>query len=99
MIENDTLGDVFNLGTGIEISIKELANKINSITGNKHDIIIDKDRLRPDKSEVLRLCSDYAKANKCVGWMPQYNIEEGLKRTIDWITQNLDIYKTNSYNI
>ena len=96
---DDTLGEVFNLGTGIEISIKELVNKINAITGNKNDIIIDKDRLRPNKSEVLRLCSDYAKVNKCVEWIPQYSIEEGLKRTIAWITQNLDKYKTYSYNI
>jgi nucleoside-diphosphate-sugar epimerase len=49
---------VFNLGTGIEIRIADIAERIALKVGHKVEIMVEPQRLRPEKSEVLRLISD-----------------------------------------
>ena len=63
--------------------------------------INDQQRIRPKKSEVYRLWCNNKKINKLVGYKPQTNIQDGLKKTIDWITQseNLKMYKSEIYNV
>jgi len=98
-LHEDTIGDVYNLGTGQEISIGDLAEKIIELTGKEVEIIEDTQRIRPEKSEVERLLSNAEKAKKTTGWEPKYMLEEGLKETIDWIQDNLHHYKPEIYNI
>jgi len=98
-LHEDTIGDVYNLGTGQEISIGDLAEKIIELTGKKVEIIEDTQRIRPEKSEVERLLSNAEKAKKTTGWKPKYTLEEGLKDTIDWIQDNLHHYKPEIYNV
>jgi len=77
-----TEGQVFNLGTGKDWSIKQLAEIIGKLMGHKRIIInVEKERLRPLDVSVLR--SDCFKARKLTGWKPTTTLEEGLKRTID----------------
>lgn len=94
-----TIGTITNIGSGMEISIGDLANKIMKLTDRNVSIICDNDRVRPEKSEVERLCADNRKAFEIAGWKPGYSLEEGLKETIQWIKRNLDRYKTDIYNI
>lgn len=98
-LHEDTIGDVYNLGTGQEISIGDLAEKIIELTEKEVEIIEDTQRIRPEKSEVERLLSNAEKAKKTTGWEPKYMLEEGLKETIDWIQDNLHHYKPEIYNI
>jgi len=98
-LHENTVGDVYNLGTGQEISIGDLAEKIIELTGKKVEIIEDTQRIRPEKSEVERLLSNAEKAKKTTGWKPKYMLEEGLKETIDWIKNNLHYYKVDIYNV
>jgi nucleoside-diphosphate-sugar epimerase len=65
------------------------------------NLIYDEQRQRPNKSEVLRLLCDNKKIKKLVGFESQVNIEDGLKKTIDWIIkpENLKIYKSEIYNV
>jgi len=98
-LHENTIGDVYNLGSGQEISIKDLAEKIIELTGKEVEIIGDTQRIRPEKSEVERLLSNAEKAKKVTGWEPKYTLEEGLKETIDWIKDNLQYYKTDIYNV
>ena len=98
-LHENTIGDVYNLGTGQEISIGDLAEKIIELTGKEVEIIEDTQRIRPEKSEVERLLSNAEKAKKTTGWEPKYMLEEGLKETIDWIQDNLHHYKPEIYNI
>ena len=98
-LHENTIGDVYNLGSGQEISIGDLAQKIIELTGKKVEIIEDAQRIRPEKSEVERLLSNAEKAKKVTGWEPKYTLEEGLKETIDWIKDNLQYYKTDIYNV
>lgn len=79
-IEKYPVPDPINLGTNEEISIKELVEKIVKISGIKTTIIFDKSK--PDGSP--RRNSDNTKAEEKVGFKAKINLEEGLKRTIDW---------------
>ena len=98
-LHENTVGDVYNLGTGQEISIGDLAEKIIELTEKEVEIIEDTQRIRPEKSEVERLLSNAEKAKKTTGWKPKYMLEEGLKETIDWIKNNLHYYKVDIYNV
>jgi dTDP-glucose 4,6-dehydratase len=90
-------GRVFNLGTGQEISIGELARKIIQMTGKPVKIVLDPERLRPEPSEVMRLLSDNSLARECLGWQPEVTLDEGLEQTIDWIREHLDLYRVGTY--
>jgi NAD dependent epimerase/dehydratase len=94
--ENIT-GEVFNLGSGKEITIGDLAKEIIQLVGRPMPIKIDPIRLRPEKSEVTRLLSDNRKALKQLGWQPKVVIQAGLKQTIDWIEQHIDLYRPGRY--
>lgn len=92
-------GETYNLGSGKEISIGDTAELIFKIMG-KHPVIqVEQSRLRPEKSEVLRLISDNQKAKAALGWQPEVGMEEGLRLTIDWIRAHLDLYKPEEYGL
>jgi dTDP-glucose 4,6-dehydratase len=98
-------GEIINLGAGSEISIKDLVGIIASEMNVKYQIIKDKKRVRPSKSEVNRLLSKNSKAIKKLRWQPKYigrqGLAKGLKETINWLSkrENFDRYKSNIYNI
>lgn len=96
---DESIGQVINIGTNIEISIGDLAKKIISLTGKKVKIECDEQRLRPKKSEVNRLLCDNTKAREILGWSPRYTLDEGLMETIEWISNNLNYFKTDIYNV
>ncbi len=92
-------GETFNFGTGQEIRIGDLAQEVISLVGKPVKIIVDPNRLRPDKSEVQRLLADNKKAKKMIGWEPNVMLTEGLALTIEWIEQNLQRFQIGSYEI
>lgn len=98
-VTDKTIGEVVNIGSNYEISIGELVNLIVKLTGKDVEITIDKERIRPDKSEVDRLWCDNTKINKLTNWSPEYTLEEGLKETITWFNDNLQFYKPEIYNV
>jgi len=97
----DIEGETINIGSGTEISILDLFHLIKKLTNSTTDIIVEEERLRPEKSEVFRLCCDNTKISKLTGHKHMYSLEEGLKESIDWYTQpeNLKKFKTNIYNV
>jgi dTDP-glucose 4,6-dehydratase len=92
-------GETFNLGTGSEVSIGNLANEIIELVGKPVRIEIDQARLRPDKSEVQRLLSDNRLAAKRLGWEPQFGLRQGLAQTINWVKLNLNLYSPEEYQV
>jgi dTDP-glucose 4,6-dehydratase len=90
-------GQVLNLGTGQEIRIGDLAQKIIQKIGRSVEIDMDPVRLRPERSEVLRLLSDNTLARKSLGWEPKVSLDDGLNETIDWIKAHLDLYRIGAY--
>jgi len=94
-----TMGEVVNIGTGKDVSIRKLTEIANKLTGENTEVKLDNKRARPPKSEVWRLVCDYSKAHDLTGWKPCYTLEEGLEKTIDWFRENLNIYKEGIYNV
>ena len=92
-------GEVINLGSGVEISIAELAQLVFRLVGRELPITISSDRTRPPSSEVERLLADTSKAEQLLGWTPEVDLEEGLRRTIEWFRGFLDVYKPSLYNL
>lgn len=92
-------GEVINLGYGKATTIEEIAKKIMKIMNIEKEIITDSSRSRPKKSEVYELISDNKKAGDLINWKPETDFSSGLKKTIKFIENNLEIYKGNSYNI
>lgn len=90
-------GETINLGTGAEVTIGELAQRIIRLIGRSVEIQIEPARLRPERSEVQRLLSDNRLAAQRLGWQPQVGLEEGLRATIDWIAAHLDHYRLTGY--
>lgn len=89
----ESIGQVINLGTGEEISIRDLVKKIGNILGKELNIEPDPIRVRPKTSEVERLISDNTKAERILNWEPKVSLEEGLYYTIEWIRKHLDRYR------
>ncbi|MFR2717800.1 MAG: NAD-dependent dehydratase, partial [Ruminococcus sp.] len=56
-------------------------------------------RLRPEKSEVNRLLGSNEKIKELTNWKQQYSFSEGIHETIEWLKQNMDMYKADIYNI
>lgn len=91
------VGRTVNLGSGREISIGDLADLIARLMGREIEIVTGEARKRPAKSEVDRLLADSSLARSLLGWRPQLSLEEGLKRTIEWISRNLEHYRPGRY--
>lgn len=92
-------GNVINIGSGKGVTIGELAEKIFELTGSELEIESDGTRVRPQKSEVMKLICDNKKASDLLGWKPEYTLEKGLLETIEFIKNNLGSYKPDQYNI
>ena len=96
---DNTIGEEINIATQKEISIGELANEIIKQINPNAKIVCDEERLRPEKSEVNRLLGANKKICTLTDWRPQYDLEQGIKETIQWMEKNLDKYKADIYNI
>ena len=88
-----SIGEVINIGSNFEISMGDLAQRISSLLNKDIEITQDSSRVRPLKSEVKRLWCDNAKAKRLLGWEPQVSLDEGLKETIEWISENKKMIK------
>jgi len=96
---NNAVGEVINLGTGREISIGALAQTILETMGKKIPVVSESQRVRPENSEVERLCAENRKARELLGWQPQFSLEEGLVKTIEWLRENHEQYRSDVYVI
>lgn len=103
-VEN-TIGEVINIGSGYEISIGDIATLIAETMNADIELEVEEKRLRPQKSEVCRLCADASKAKRIAGWVPLYEgvdgLRKGIRQTAQWFTnrENLRQYKSAIYNV
>ena len=91
------VGQTVNLGSGSEISIGSLASTIVHLIGGDIPIETNPARVRPQDSEVDRLLADNTAARELLDWTPQVSLKDGLSQTIDWIRDNLSLYRTDEY--
>jgi len=99
------VGQVLNVGSNHEISIKDTIGLIAELMDAVVEVETETARVRPEKSEVERLCADNRRARELLGWAPAYAGRDGLRRglveTIAWFRDpaNLARYKADLYNI
>ncbi|MFH1750961.1 MAG: SDR family NAD(P)-dependent oxidoreductase [Candidatus Micrarchaeota archaeon] len=75
-------GDIFNLATGMDHSIKELAERIASLSGKTQTEAIE--NVEGRSGELMRSIGDYSKARRFLGWEPKISFDDGLRITYDW---------------
>lgn len=83
LMKNYDSSEIINIGTGKDLSIKELAEKIKNIVGYNGKIVWDK--TKPDGTP--RKILDVGKINK-LGWKYKIDLEIGLKTTYEWYIKN-----------
>jgi dTDP-glucose 4,6-dehydratase len=90
--ETGGLGEVFNMGSGFEISMGEVVEMLCEISGRKVAVSEDPARVRPENSEVERLWSDSSKIESAFGWKPAHagrdGLYRGLEKTFAWFRDN-----------
>ena len=87
-LENKLPEHLYNVGTGKDITIKELAETIQRIVGYQGEVYWD--TAKPDGTP--RKLLDVSKMHD-LGWKHQVNLEEGIKKTYDWFLQNVENLK------
>ncbi len=92
-------GRTINVGSGRETAIDELVELVAGIVGKNVTIVRDGERVRPEASEVERLVADSGLAKTLLPWTPAVGLEEGLRRTVAWVADNLDRYQPGVYEI
>jgi len=92
-------GEATNIGMNEEIAIGDLVHKIASLLGKEIAISQEDARIRPSVSEVERLWCNNTKLISNTGWKPEYSLDTGLLKTIEWIKENQKMFKPERYSI
>jgi len=92
-------GQVLQLGTGRAESIREVFETACRVLGREAVIRTKKERIRPDNSEVMALQADPALARKRLRWKACISLEEGIRRTAEWIKPRLERYAAKHYYV
>src|SRR3989475_11418523 len=79
--ERGVSSETYHFCSGVERSVKQIANSIAEIAGVKPDIRWNPEARRVD---IQRSVGDYTKARKELGWQPRVSFEEGMKKTLAW---------------
>ncbi|KKK87850.1 hypothetical protein LCGC14_2749100, partial [marine sediment metagenome] len=88
LIENythDAIGEFVNIGTGIDLTIKELAEKIASIIGYSGEFVCDTRKPNGTPQKLL----DVSRINS-LGWKEKTSLKEGLQKTYKWFLENVE---------
>ncbi len=94
----DLAGRTIHFGSGREISIGDLARLIGQLEGKDITIQSEAERQRKAGSEVERLIADDTLVRELVPeWRPEIDLEEGLRRTIEWQRQRGDFRDAGKY--
>ncbi len=83
----EAIGDAFNLASETETTVMDIANQVNEVTGNGAGVKLVP---RRDWDKITRRRASIEKAKRVVGYEPKMKMKEGIKRTYDWIVDNLD---------
>ena len=97
----NAIGEIVNIGSNYEISIGDTLELIKGLMNSDVQFLHDDTRIRPARSEVLRLWCDNTKINQLTGFKPELDIRSGLELTIKWFKNpnNLLKYKSHIYNV
>jgi len=95
----DLTGKEINIGSNCEVSIGELVERVSAIVGHPVQVASESRRKRPPSSEVERLFADTRRARDLLHWSPQVTLDDGLRQTVAWVAEHLDLYRPGAYEI
>ncbi|GHE80965.1 NAD-dependent 4,6-dehydratase LegB [Thalassotalea profundi] len=100
-LSDKAIGKTINIGSNFEISVGDTLHLIKELMQSDVEFVVDKQRIRPDKSEVFRLWCDNTSIHELTGFTPEVDIRSGLTKTIEWFVQNPNLakYKHGIYNV
>jgi dTDP-glucose 4,6-dehydratase len=85
VLHADRVGETYNVGSGVEASIEEIADKVLELTGKPESLkTIVPDRPGHDRRYLL----DSSKLRRDLGWEPTIDWDEGLRDTVEWYAEN-----------
>ena len=87
-------GEIFNLGSGRETSVSEIVETVLELTNSKSKIKWGQNPPRP--WDTVHWQADINKTSDCFNWKPRYSIKQGLEETIQWLKNNLFLYKNGN---
>ena len=93
------IGRTVQLGTEHDVSVGDIVRVVGELLGKELTVELDPARVRPEGSEVMRLISSPRLAGELMGWAPTVGLEDGLRRTIEWIERSRARYRTEHYVI
>ena len=79
-----TPGRPYNAGTGVEVSVGNMVERVLAVTGANKPVVEDAARFRPEASEVKALVADSRLLRDASGWTPAIDLDNGVARTVDW---------------
>lgn len=85
-------GEIYNIGSGIQYSVKDIVEKILTITKSKSAVQWGAVGKQARYIEPKKWIADISKAKEALHWDPENSIESGLKKTVDWFMQHKDLY-------
>ena len=91
-------GSVVQLGTGRTVTVGDVFQACCEVTGSRAVPVVEEQRVRPERSEVQVLLSDPSRAASLLGWKPEVSLEEGLRRTADWLRDRVDATTAATYH-
>ncbi|HOO78209.1 MAG TPA: GDP-mannose 4,6-dehydratase [bacterium] len=89
--EPRAVGEVVNLGSGRDIAIRDLVKRIHSLSGSSSALEIGALPHRP--TEIWKMAAANRKAASILNWKPKVSFEEGLKITIEWYREYLEVFE------
>ncbi|MBX5468886.1 MAG: SDR family NAD(P)-dependent oxidoreductase [Thermoleophilaceae bacterium] len=93
------VGRTVQLGTGHDVSVREIVELVGELLGRELSVDVEPRRLRPQRSEVMRLISSPRLARELTGWSAQVDLREGLRRTIAWMESHAPRERVAEYAI
>jgi NAD dependent epimerase/dehydratase len=93
------VGKAVNLGTGQALSVGDLARKCMAVVGREVPIEPEAGRVRPSASEVMALVSDNRLARSLCGWQPQVGIDDGIRRSAEFVREHPELYHAEEYQL
>lgn len=90
LMNNYNSADIINVGTGIDVTIKELAETIKEKIGFNGEIVWDVSK--PNGTPLRKLCNEKIVS---LGWKPKISLNEGIEKTINWYLENRHNYHRN----
>ena len=85
-------GEIFNIGYGQQYSVKYVAETVKANISN--EVVLNYNSKEGRSSDSLTWVSNINKIKKIYGWEPKIDIEEGIKKSIDWFRDNINFYQS-----